>query len=426
MGAMATGYQPRPLQAELHAAFKRFNVLVCHRRFGKTVLCINELIDQALRCRLERPRYAYVAPFYKQAKAVAWDYLKHYTRTIPGVAKHESELRVDLPNGARIQLYGADNYDALRGIYLDGAVMDEYAQMAPKAWSEVIRPAIADRAGFIIFIGTPRGRNAFAELYEAARDDAAWFARLYPANETGILNREELELARRQMSEEEYAQEFECSFDAAIAGAYYGKTLSEAERNGRICAVPWSPELPVTTAWDLGIDDATAIWFVQAAGPELRVIDYYEASGVGLEHYAKVLREKPYVYGEHLLPHDVEVTELGTGRSRYATLAALGLRGRVVARQPVEDGINAVRNLLPRCLFERTRTARGVEALRQYRRDWDESLGTFRARPRHDWASHAADAFRYLAMGLRVEQRSPMAGEARPFDPLTYGLRQAG
>ncbi len=421
-----TGYQPRPLQAELHAAFRRFNVLVCHRRFGKTVLCVNELIDQALRSRLERPRYAYVAPFYKQAKAVAWDYLKHYTQPIPKVARHETELRVDLPNGARIQLYGADNYDALRGIYLDGAVMDEYAQMPPKAWSEVIRPAIADRAGFAIFIGTPRGRNAFAELYETARDDSAWLARLYRASETGILGREELELARRQMSEEEFAQEFECSFDAAVAGAYYGKVLAEAERQGRICAVPWAPELPVTTAWDLGIDDATAIWFLQTAGAELRVIDYYEASGVGLEHYAKVLQQKPYVYGEHLLPHDVEVSELGTGRSRYATLAALGLRGRVVARQPVEDGINAVRNLLPRCLFDRTRTARGLEALRQYRRDWDESLGTFRARPRHDWASHAADAFRYLAMGLRVQQRPATRDEGRPFDPLAYGLRAAG
>ncbi len=421
-----TGYEARPLQADLHATFKRFNVLVCHRRFGKTVLCVNELIDQALRCPRERPRFAYLAPLYKQAKAVAWDYLKHFTQAIPEAVRHETELRVDLPNGARIQLYGADNYDALRGIYLDGAVLDEYAQMAPKAWSEVIRPAIADRAGFAIFIGTPKGRNAFAELYEAARDDPAWLAALYRASETGILCREELALAQQQMSEEEYAQEFECSFDAAVAGAYYGRAIAELERQGRIAAVPWAPELPVTTAWDLGIDDATAIWFVQAAGRELRIIDYYEASGVGLEHYAKLLREKPYVYGEHLLPHDVEVSELGTGRSRYATLAGLGLRGRVVPRQPVEDGINAVRNLLPRCLFDRTSTARGVEALRQYRRDWDESLGTFRARPRHDWASHAADAFRYLAMGLRPEPRA--GAERRPsraFDPLTYGLRAA-
>jgi len=417
-----TGYRPRPLQAALHASFRRFNVLVCHRRFGKTVLCVNELIDQALRATRERPRFAYLAPLYKQAKAVAWDYLKHFTQAIPEARRHESELRVDLPNGARIQLYGADNYDALRGIYLDGVVLDEFAQMSPQAWSEVIRPALADRGGFAIFIGTPKGRNAFAKLYEAAREDPAWLAALYRASETGILSAEELVLASRQMSEEEYAQEFECSFDAAIAGAYYGRTLAELERQGRVGEVPWSPELPVSTAWDLGIDDATAIWFAQRAGQELRLVDYYEASGVGLEHYAKLLRERPYVYEDHLLPHDVEVSELGTGRSRYATLASLGLRGRVVPRLPVEDGINAVRNLLPRCRFDRGRTLRGLEGLRHYRREWDEHLGTFRARPRHDWASHAADAFRYLALGLRPEPPLRDAAPTRGFDPLLYGL----
>lgn len=413
---VSTGYRPRPQQAALHRRLKRFSVLVCHRRFGKTVLSVNELIDQALRCQRERPRYAYIAPLYKQAKAVAWDYVKHFTRAIPGVTANEGELRVDLPNGARIQLYGADNYDALRGIYLDGAVLDEPAQIAPKAWSEVIRPALADRKGFALFIGTPKGRNAFCELYEGARDgflnddgqrviDPEWTSAMYRASETGLLSEKELASARAQMSDEEYAQEFECSFDAAIAGAYYGKLIAALERDERIGAAPWSPQLPVVTAWDLGIDDATAIWFCQAAGAELRIIDYYEASGVGLEHYAKVLKEKPYVYGEHLLPHDVQVSELGTGKSRYATLAALGIKGRVVPVSPVEDGINAVRNLLPRCFFDKTKTARGVEALRQYRRDWDESLGTFRARPRHDWASHAADAFRYLALGLRAERK---------------------
>lgn len=420
----ATDYHPRPLQAEIHRSLKRFNVLVCHRRFGKTVLCINELIQRAQRQALEQPRLAYVAPFYKQAKTVAWDYLKHFTRAIPGVKRHETELRVDLPSGARIQLYGADNYDALRGIYLDGVVLDEYAQMRPKAWSEVIRPALADRGGFAIFIGTPKGRNAFHALYEAARLDPAWYARLYRASESGVLSPEELASARAQMSEEEYEQEFECSFQAAIAGAYYGKAMAEAEKQGRITAVPWTPELPVITAWDLGIDDATSIWFAQVAGRELRLIDFYEASGVGLDHYAKVLREKPYAYGEHLLPHDVEVTELGSGKSRYATLANLGLRGRVVPRHALEDGIAAVRNLLPRCVFERQKTARGVEALRHYRRDWDEALGTFKPRPRHDWASHAADALRYLAVGLRPTTE-PRPGRPRAYDPLTYGFGEA-
>lgn len=411
-----TGYRPRPLQAELHRRLKRFNVLVCHRRFGKTVLCVNELIDQALRCRRDRPRFAYMAPLYKQAKAVAWDYLKHFTRAIPGVKAHEAELRVELPGDRRIQLYGADNYDALRGIYLDGAVLDEYAQMAPKAWAEVIRPALADRRGWATFIGTPKGRNAFAELYDDARlgfrrddgsrmdPDPAWFAALYRASETGILPPEELASARATMSEEEYQQEFECSFEAALVGAYYGKLMADLDRQGRITSVPWEPAVPVITAWDLGLDDATAIWFAQLVGRELRVIDYYEASGVGLEHYAKLLREKPYVYGDHLLPHDVEQREISSAKSRYDVLMALGVRPRVVPKTAVDDGIQAVRSLLPRCVFDQSRTAKGIEALRQYQREWDENLGTFRPRPRHDWASHPADAFRYLAIGLRRQE----------------------
>lgn len=423
---VSTGYKPRPLQASLHGQLKRFNVLVCHRRFGKTVLCINELIDQALRCQKQRPRFAYLAPLYKQAKAVAWDYLKAYTQAIPGTTTNEGELRVDLPGERRIQLYGADNPDALRGIYLDGAVLDEYAQMAPKAWSEVIRPALTDRQGFAVFIGTPKGRNAFCELYEGARDgfpqpdgtrvkDANWFAALYRASQTGLLPAEELASARQQMTPEEYDQEFECSFEAAIVGAYYGTLIAGLDRDGRLTRVPWSPQLPVITAWDLGIDDATAIWFAQVAGGEVRLIDYYEASGVGFDHYAKVLKEKPYVYGDHLLPHDVEQHEIGSGKSRYATLASLGIKGRVVPRAAVEDGISAVRNLLPRCVFDSAKTAEGIECLRQYRRDWDESLNTFKPRPRHDWASHGADAFRYLAMGIRPERKPiDMKSKGRP------------
>ncbi len=421
MPLVETGYRPRPLQAEIHASLRRFSVLVCHRRFGKTVLAINELIDRALRCPRPNPRYAYLAPLYRQVKAVAWDYLKHFTRAIPGARALETELAVLLPNGARIQLFGADDPDSLRGLYLDGAVLDEVAQMLPQAWSEVIRPALADRQGFALFIGTPKGRDAFCRLYEQARDDPAWLARLYPASATGVLPAEELASARAQMSEEEYAQEFECCFLAAIAGAYYGRVLAERERQGAVAAVPWQPELPVVTAWDLGIDDATAIWFAQAAGRELRLVDYYEASGVGLEHYAKQLKEKPYVYGEHLLPHDVAVTELGTGRSRYATLAGLGIRGRVVPRHDLEDGINAARLLLARCHFDAGRCAAGLEALRQYRRDWDASRGAFKPRPRHDWASHAADAFRYLAMGLRPAPGAPPPPPRR-YDPLSFGL----
>ncbi len=281
-GRISTGYRPRPLQSEIHRQLVRFNVLVCHRRFGKTVLCVNELIDRALANRRPRPRYGYIAPLYRQAKQVAWDYLKFYTSPIPGARANESELRVDLPGGRRIQLFGADNPDALRGIYLDGVVLDEYAQMSPRVWTEVLRPTLADRIGFAIFIGTPKGRNAFHDLYQQALGDPAWYAALHRASETGVVAADALAAPRRDMSGEEFAQEFECSFEAAIVGAYYARLLSAADAEGRIANVPWDPAVPVHTAWDLGIGDSTSIWFVQQVGRELRWIDFYETSGVGL------------------------------------------------------------------------------------------------------------------------------------------------
>ena len=266
-----------------------------------------------------------MAPLYRQAKAIVWDYLKQYGRCIEGAGFHETELRCDLPNGARISLYGADDPDSLRGLYFDGVVLDEYAQMDPRAWTEVIRPALADRGGWAIFIGTPMGRNSFWRLYEQAKTAPDWRAALFRASATGVLPAAELAAAKRTMSEAEYAQEFECSFDAAIRGAYYGTEIAAAEAAGRIARVAAEPRLPVHTAWDLGIGDATAIWFYQLAGREIRLIDYYENSGVGLDHYARELQRKGYVYGEHILPHDARVQELGSGKTRVETLTGARL-----------------------------------------------------------------------------------------------------
>ncbi len=377
--------------------------MVCHRRAGKTVATINELIFRALTCDCPNPRTAYIAPLYKQAKDAAWEYLKHYGLAVPGAETKESELSLHLPNGGRVRLYGADNPDALRGIYLDEVVLDEYAQMREGLWSEVIRPALADRKGGATFIGTPMGRNAFAALWERAKADPTWFALMLKASESGLIAPEELAAARLEMSADQYAQEFECSFDAAVIGAYYGALLQQAEAEERIGRVPWEPKAPVHSAWDLGIGDSTAIWFFQQVGLEVRVIDYLENSGVGLSHYAGELLERKgrgWALGEHILPHDAEVRELGTGKSRLETLAGLGIVARVLPAMPVDDGIQAVRMLLPRCRFDAGRCERGIEALRQYRREYDERLKAFRGRPLHDWTSHAADAFRYLAMGL--------------------------
>jgi hypothetical protein len=407
-GGRPPAFAWRRQQAELHADRARFKVIVAHRRFGKTVFAIVHLLLAALRNPLRAPRYAYVAPFYRQAKAVVWDYLRHYGRQLADASFHESELRCDLPNGARISLYGADDPDSLRGLYLDGVVLDEYAQMDPRAWSEVIRPALADRAGWAVFIGTPLGRNAFWRLYEQARTAPDWRAVLQRASATAILPAAELAAARAAMSAEEYGQEFECSFDAAIRGSYYGPLIAAAEAAGRIGRVAPEPRLPVHTAWDLGVGDATAIWFFQRLRGEVRLIDYYEAAGAGLDHYARVLQQRGHAYGEHLLPHDARVQEMGSGKTRVETLHGLGIRPRVLDSHKLEDGISAARLLLPRCWFDAEKCARGLEALRHYRNEWDARRQCFRERPLHDWSSHAADAFRYLAMGLREPADAPM------------------
>ncbi len=409
---VSTGYQPRPLQLEVHRNLKRFNVLVCHRRFGKTVLCINELIDHALRDTQERPRYAYLAPLYKQAKQVAWDYLKEYTRPIPGMTANEAELRVDLPNGARVQLFGADNPDALRGIYLDGVVLDEYGQMRPNLWTEVLRPALSDRKGWAIFIGTPKGRNAFHDIYEFAQSDPSWFSAMYKASETNVVDPDELRLARLDMEDGEYDQEFECSFTAAITGAYYGKLMEQADQDGRIGEIPWEPTLPVHTGWDLGWGDSTAIWFVQQVGMMTNWIDYYESAGEPLSHYAKELGKKSYVYGDIILPHDARQHGLISGKTREQELRSL-LEGkiRIAGMHSVDDGINAFRAMLPKSRFNKIKCAPGIESLRNYRRDWNEMMGVFKPTPRHDWASHGADAGRYVAVGLKERN------DARPKPP---------
>lgn len=395
-------YKPRKLLKPFHKRNQRYAVIVAHRRFGKTVAAINDLIRDALTIPRKNVRVAYIAPYYRQAKAIAWDYLLEYTKDIEGSVANASELRVDFPNGARIRLFGADNYDAMRGLYFDAVVLDEPADFPANAWPTVIRPSLSDRKGRATFIGTPKGKNEFWDIWHEAQDDPNWYAEMFRASETSILDQEELDEARQTMGDDRYDQEFECSFEAAIQGAYYAKEMKAAGEDGRICAVPYDRAASVVTAWDLGIGDSTAIWFGQFVGREVRIIDYYENSGVGLDHYAKVLLDKDYQYEQHILPHDVQVKELGTGKSRLETLDALGIRNIEIApKLAVEDGIQAARSMIPRCWFDESKCTRGIEALRQYRRDYDERLKTWRGRPLHDWTSHGADAFRYLAVGYK-------------------------
>ncbi len=430
LATIDVGYRARPQFVPFHRREQRFACMVCHRRAGKTVASIHDLQDGALRCEKVRPRFAYIAPFRVQAKAVAWDYLKAAMEPLRsiGATAHESELRVDYHNGGQVRLYGADNADALRGIYLDGVVLDEYADMDPRLWGEIIRPALADREGWAVFIGTPKGRNEFYRIWAGeagksvgAKDDPNWFALMLKASETGLVPKLELEAAKHDLSLEQYEQEFECSFEAAIIGAYYGKLMAQAEKDKRIAGVPYEPTATTWTAWDLGIRDSTAIWFAQVVGREIRIIDYYEATGADLGHYVSEIGRRPYIYAGHIVPHDAQARELGTGKSRLEVLESLGLKNITIAKMHrVEDGINAVRVFLPKCWFDATKCARGIDALRLYRADYDDKLRALRPTPVHDWASHAADAFRYLAMTL--DSRMNMTGFNRKLVAPQLGI----
>lgn len=409
-----TGYYPRPLQAYIHANLKRFNVLVVHRRFGKTVLSVNEIIDRAFRCPGFNPQYAYLAPTYGQAEKIAWDMFKKYTQNLPGVEYNQTKLSITIPrpwkgDRIKIMLLGAENPDSLRGIYLDGCVLDEYGQMHPSVWGEVIRPALADRQGWAIFIGTPKGQNDFYEKFKLAlkNESGEWLAITFKASQTKVLPEEEMESMKSEMSEEQWDQEMECSFTAANTGSYWGKLISKAESEGRITRLPHDPSLLVSTWWDLGVGDTTAVWFVQQSRLEIRVIDHMEMSGEGIEYYARQLKSGhrgDYNYDiPHNWPHDGGSRDLSTGNERSTTARQLGVRVHVHPRYDVADSINAVRKILPRCHFDAVKCARGLEALKAYQRKWDEKNKIWMDKPLHDWASHSADAFRLLGMGLRPE-----------------------
>jgi hypothetical protein len=393
-------YKPREQQLAIHELMdsKRFGVVVAHRRMGKTVSAINHLIKDALLNQKEAPRYAYIAPTYGQAKRVAWDYLVKYAEPLGGTS-NISELRVDFW-GRRIQLFGSDNPETLRGQYFDGVILDEIGDQNPKIWTDVCRPSLVDRQGWCLFIGTPKGHNHFKELRDRAKTEDGWGLLEFKASETGVVDDTELKAAKNEMGEDKYRQEFECSFDAAVEGSYYGQILNELEDKKHMQEIPREELSRTFTAWDLGMGDSTSIWVAQLVGTEVRLIDYYENHGVGLDHYVKWIKDNDYLKAEHILPHDVRVRELGTGKSRMEMLEESGLEVKIAPRMGLDDGIQAVRRLLPRCWFNVPKVQIGLNCLRNYRRDYDEKRKIFYERPLHDWSSHGSDSFRYLALGL--------------------------
>ena len=352
---------------------------------------------------------------------VAWEYLIDFTKNIPGVDINKSELSVTIPRPDRsdkikYMLLGAESPDALRGIYLDGAILDEYAQCDPIIWGQIIRPALSDRKGWAIFIGTPKGMNHFHKIYTVGQNLENWYTKMYKASETGVVESEELVDARATMSEAEFNQEYECDFTAAIMGSYYGGILNKLRDHKipRITNVPYDASLPVDTYWDLGIGDTTAIWFRQRLGNEYRYIDYEEHGGEGLAFYVKLIKDKPYAYGRHILPHDGAARELGTGKTRQETMLKLGLRTEIQKRQAVDDGIQASRSILPLSWFDTEKCARGLDCLLNYQREWDSKLNMFKNKPKHDWASNGADAYRISALDDRKSDFADNFGKDLP------------
>jgi len=410
---LSTGYIPRDWQAEAHCCLKRHNILVFHRRGGKTVFAVNEIIDKALSFNkndpktgkpFRNPTFAFVATTIGQVEKIAWQYFKDYCKDIPGVKFNNQKLTVSFPHPqgtCTIYLFGAENFDTMRGLFLDGYVLDEFADMHPDVRDKVLLPTLSDRKGWEIIIGTPKGENKFKELYQLALANTdMWFSCLFKASETGILDDEELRFLQRSMSPEAYAQEYECDFNAAPSGKFYQRYIDEARQNGRVCSVPWDNSLPVITYWDLGHTDSTSIWFFQEVGREIRVIRYMEDHGKGLEFYVEELHNYPYHYSEHVLPHDADHTELSTGTTRTEYLESHGLKNIRVLEKSMNVGedIHMVRQVLPKCWFDAKLTFDGLRALAAYERKWDPKQKVYLKSPLHNWASHAADSFRQFAV----------------------------
>lgn len=413
---LPNNWNPRPYQRPLWDYLERGGkraVAVWHRRAGKDDVALHRTCIGAH----ERVgNYWYMLPQATQSRRAIWEAINPHSgkrridEAFPQELREttrENEMFMRLKCGSSWHVVGSDNYNSLIGSPPIGIVFSEWPLADPLAWA-YLRPILAENGGWAIWNYTPRGMNHGHTTFENAKTEDGWFAEKLTVDDTGMLDEITLARERKQYikdfgeesGEAFFRQEYYCSFSAPMVGSYYGREFTYLDSQKRIGKVPWEPACQVHTAWDLGKGDNMAIWFVQFVGKEVRVIDFEQGSGVGLPTYVQKLRDRPYAYGEHILPHDVDVTELATEVTRKATLRSLGLNNiRVIPRMPVGDGINAARNLLAKCWFDAEKCEHGVNALRQYRREYDEKRKVYHDLPLHDWTSHAADAFRYLALG---------------------------
>lgn len=420
---LPNNWDPRNYQLPAWKALEngiRRACLVWHRRAGKDEVSLHWTAVSAI----QKPAtYWHMLPKANQARKAIWDAINPRTgkrridEAFPLEIRantRENEMMIKFINGSTWQVVGADNYDALVGSPPYGIVFSEYSLADPSAW-DYLRPILAENGGWAIFIYTPRGKNHGYQLHRMAEKNPEWYSERLTVDDTKVISNDLITSERAAgMSEDMIQQEFFCSFEAANPGSYYGKYMQDAWSQGRITGVPVDPILPCQTYWDLGISDAMSIWITQEYGQEIRCVHYYENSGEGMAHYADYLNEwskaKKVKFDRHVAPHDIQVRELGTGKSRLETAATLGIRFEVAPMLEIPDGIEAVRRILPKCWMDELGCAKGINALTEYSKDWDEKNRVFKEKPRHDWASHGSDAFRMLAVSIRERAKLKKSG----------------
>jgi phage terminase large subunit len=409
-------WKPRDYQMPAWKAWGRGikrSLLIWNRRAGKDECAMHKACVEMHK----RPgNYLHAVPEFSHGRRVIWDAINPATgiRRIDEIFPHDlrastnsTEMSIKFKNGAMWSVVGTDDYNKLMGSGPLGICFSEFALANPAAWGH-IAPILAANSGYADFVSTPRGKNHLWSLYQTVKDDPEWFTQILTVEDTKLLTEAQIEQQRREyrgiygvdIGDSLIQQEFWCSFEAAVLGSYWGRELIDAEQAGRISSVPYDPAVPCHTAWDLGIGDSTAIWFFQVVGPEIHVIDHYEANSQPLAHYFEVLESKPYEYGEHYLPHDARARELIAGRTRAEEFARWQMP-RILPMMKVADRINAARVTLPRCWFDSGKCKDGLEALRQYRSSWNDEKKVFSDAPLHDWSSHSADAFSYLCAAWR-------------------------
>jgi phage terminase large subunit len=422
-----------PLWNAMEAGCKRA-ACVWHRRAGKDLTIVNFIAT----CSIKRPGlYWHLFPTYNQGRKIAWEgmtktgrkFIDHFPKENILGEPNNTEMRIKFKTGSVYQVVGSDNPDRLVGPNPVGVVLSEYSVQDPRAW-DLIRPILAENEGWAIFIYTPRGRNHGYRLLQVAQRSPKWFSQVLTCNDTDAISKEAIEDERDAgMPEELIQQEFYCSFDAALVGSYYGKAMQRALDQKRIGKFPYDPLLLVHTAWDIGVGDSTVIIFFQLHGLEIRIIDCYASSGEGLGHYVNILGQgirAEYCYGNHFGPHDLEVRDFSTGRSRVEAALALGLRFRILPKLSIEDGIEAVRGIMSRIYWNEIEDTESlIEASRQYRKEWDDKKRCFNDKPYHDWTSDYMDALRYLALSVkrdRPKRDDRHRQTENEYNPLALGI----